>query len=280
MSVSQITQKVAFIGFGMMGQALMGGCLKNGVMKKGNVIAADPYTNFEKVPFVKEFEVKTTRNNNEAINEASVIFLAVKPFLLESMVKKLHEDGGTLRDKLVVSMVSSFNLKRLRDVLQDTHRIVRIMPNTPSLAREGATAICAADDVSREDIELVKQLMSGCGKAWEIPENRMNVWTALAGCGPAYMFEILEALADAAVVGGIPRDVANEAAAQLMLGAAKMAIDSDKHFGELKDNVCSPNGATIAGVAKMRELGIQGKIMQTVEAARRRYDEVEKDPNA
>eukprot|EP01053_Blabericola_migrator_P006856 Blabericola_migrator_1__6855@NODE_3471_length_1744_cov_302_018485_g2159_i0_p1_GENE_NODE_3471_length_1744_cov_302_018485_g2159_i0NODE_3471_length_1744_cov_302_018485_g2159_i0_p1_ORF_typecomplete_len246_score61_96P5CR_dimer/PF14748_6/9_5e31F420_oxidored/PF03807_17/7_1e12F420_oxidored/PF03807_17/3_2e03Rossmannlike/PF10727_9/0_096_NODE_3471_length_1744_cov_302_018485_g2159_i09031640 len=242
----------------MMGQALMGGCLKTGVIAKGAAIAADPFTNFDNVPFISEYKVKTTRDNVEAIGEAAIIFLAVKPFLLEQLIQDLRNAKCSLEGKLIVSMVSSFNLERLASLIPETNRIIRIMPNTPALAMGGATAVCGGSAVSREDIDLVIELMNGCGKAYEIPEKRMNIWTAVAGCGPAYVFEILEAIADAAVVSGIPRATANDMAAQLVMGSAKMALESSKHFGQLKDEVCSPNGATIAGVKKMRELGIQG----------------------
>eukprot|EP01054_Gregarina_sp_Poly1_P007964 Gregarina_sp_Poly_1__7963@NODE_455_length_8267_cov_220_739024_g370_i0_p2_GENE_NODE_455_length_8267_cov_220_739024_g370_i0NODE_455_length_8267_cov_220_739024_g370_i0_p2_ORF_typecomplete_len279_score39_74P5CR_dimer/PF14748_6/2_3e34F420_oxidored/PF03807_17/9_8e18Rossmannlike/PF10727_9/1_2e06NAD_binding_2/PF03446_15/0_0015NAD_binding_2/PF03446_15/7_5e03PDH/PF02153_17/0_0038GFO_IDH_MocA/PF01408_22/0_036Semialdhyde_dh/PF01118_24/0_12NAD_Gly3P_dh_N/PF01210_23/4_3e03NAD_Gly3P_dh_N/PF01210_23/0_19NAD_Gly len=271
---------VAFIGFGMMGQALMGGCLRSGAIASGKAWAADPYTDFSRVPFVETYQVKCTRDNVEAIRQADIVFLAVKPFLLESIISDLANANVSMSDKLIVSMVSSFNLERLRSILKGCTRIIRIMPNTPALVGEGATAICAPPDASSEDVKTVETLMNGCGLSWVIPETRMNIWTAVAGCGPAFVFEILEAFADAAVVRGIARDTANQMVCQLVLGSAKMALESEKHFGELKDNVCSPNGATIAGVQQMREEGVQGSIMKTVTAARERYDEIEKDPTA
>eukprot|EP01055_Gregarina_sp_Pseudo9_P001402 Gregarina_sp_Pseudo_9__1401@NODE_1938_length_1244_cov_173_268050_g949_i1_p1_GENE_NODE_1938_length_1244_cov_173_268050_g949_i1NODE_1938_length_1244_cov_173_268050_g949_i1_p1_ORF_typecomplete_len265_score79_27P5CR_dimer/PF14748_6/3_2e32F420_oxidored/PF03807_17/2_3e10_NODE_1938_length_1244_cov_173_268050_g949_i13321126 len=264
----------------MMGQALLGGCCRSGAVSVGNGWAADPYTDFEKVDFVKEFGIHCTRDNKEAIAAADVVFLALKPFLAEGVLNDFYATGGSFQNKLVVSLMSSVSLERLQTWITDTTRVIRIMPNTPALVNAGATAICVPSHIDKQDVDLVKHLMDGCGKSWVIPEKRMNVWTATAGCGPAYMFEILEAYADAAVVGGIPRDIANEMASQLMMGTAKMAGESKQHFGQLKDNVCSPNGPTIVGLQKMRELGVQGSMMMTVEAARRRYDEVEKDPSA
>lgn len=195
------------------------------------------------------------------------------------VAQRLHPLQVDMSKKLLISLVSGYTLDRLRGFDMGTKRIVRIMPNTPAMVGEGSTAVSAKSDVSVEDLELVKSLMAAVGKAWVIPEKRMNIWTASAGAGPAYVFQFIEAIADSAVAGGIPRDVANDMAIQLVLGSAKMAQQSKQHIAQLKDNVCSPAGVTITGVQGLQERAFPGTIMAAIEKAKIRYDVVEANPN-
>ncbi len=255
--------KYTFIGCGNMGSAIIGGILKSKVADKTDITASDPYEPTRKKA-EDAFGIRTTSDNREAVKDADLVLLAVKPQGLEKAVEGLNEI--LTPEQLVVSIVAGQSLERLESLLGSDKKIVRVMPNTPALVGEGISGWCANGHVTDEDKGTVKKVLTSFGEAEEVPESLMGVVTSLSGSSPAYVFEFIEAMADAAVLDGMPRDKAYHFAAQTVLGSAKMVLETGKHPGELKDMVCSPAGTTIAGVAALERGGFRGTVIDAVHA--------------
>lgn len=255
--------KMTFIGCGNMGSAIMGGILKSKMASKDDITGADPYAPArEKVS--GQLGIKTSDNNAEAVRGADVVLIAVKPQGLEAAVRGL--DRVITGEQLVISIVAGQSLERLEGLLGSDKKIVRVMPNTPALVGEGISAWCVNRYVNDADKETVRKVLTSFGEAEEVPESLMGVVTSLSGSSPAYVFEFIEAMADAAVLDGMPRAQAYHFAAQTVLGSAKMVLETGKHPGELKDMVCSPAGTTIAGVAALEKGGFRGTVIDAVHA--------------
>ena len=201
----------------------------------------------------------------ESVWNSDYVFLAIKP-------QKLAEISDTLaaaaknQKGVLVSMLAGVSIESLSAIFH-TDRIIRIMPNTPASVGEGMTLVCAGNGVTQEDMNGFLQLIASVGKADILPEKQFDAASALSGCGPAYMFLMLESLADGAVKCGLARDKALQYAAQTMLGSAKLLLESGEHPGKLKDAVCSPGGSTIAGVAALEDGGLRASAMHAVESA-------------
>lgn len=255
--------KMTFIGCGNMGSAIMGGILKSGLASKEDITGADPYA-LAREKAAGQFGIQTSDNNSEAVRGADVILIAVKPQGLEKAVEGL--DRVITDEQLVISIVAGQSLERLEGLLGSDKKIVRVMPNTPALVGEGISAWCVNGHVNDADKETVQKVLTSFGEAEEIPENLMGVVTSLSGSSPAYVFEFIEAMADAAVLDGMPRAQAYHFAAQTVLGSAKMVLETGRHPGELKDMVCSPAGTTIAGVAALEKGGFRGTVIDAVHA--------------
>jgi len=202
------------------------------------------------------------------------VVLAVKPQVLPAVLAEIAPDIG--EDTLVLSIAAGFATARIESALAGHKRIVRAMPNTPALVGAGATAISAAADVSEADIETTLTLLRGTGLVVRVDEKLMDGVTGLSGSGPAYGFVAIEALSDAGVREGLSREVATRLAAQTLLGAAKMVLETGEHPGRLKDMVTSPGGTTIAGVAALEKHGLRAALLAAVEAASRRSRELGK----
>jgi pyrroline-5-carboxylate reductase len=204
---------------------------------------------------------------------ADVVFLAVKP---QYVAAAAPEARPALHDsKLVVSIVAGATLAALAERL-GTKRLVRVMPNTPCLVGESAAAYCLGESATRDDGEFVRRLLGAVGTALELDEQLLDAVTGLSGSGPAYGYVIIEALADGGVRMGLPRDAALLLAAQTILGAAKMVLQTGEHPAVLKDRVASPGGTTIAGLQALEDRGIRGALIAAVEAATRRSAELGK----
>lgn len=255
--------KMTFIGCGNMGSAIMGGILKSGLASKEDITGADPYAPARKKA-EEQLGIKTSDDNSKAVVGADVVLIAVKPQGLEKAVKGL--DQVITGEQLVISIVAGQSLERLEGLLGADKKIVRVMPNTPALVGEGISAWCVNSHVTDADKETVEKVLTSFGEAEEVPENLMGVVTSLSGSSPAYVFEFIEAMADAAVLDGMPRAQAYHFAAQTVLGSAKMVLETGKHPGELKDMVCSPAGTTIAGVAALEKGGFRGTVIEAVHA--------------
>lgn len=255
---------IGFIGLGNMATAMIGGILAKEMAKPADLIgSAKTQATCERV--AAAYGIRTTQCN-EAVAEASdILFLAVKPIFLADVideVKSLVRPGT-----LVVSVAAGKDLAFLGEHFGRTDlKVIRCMPNTPALVMEGCTGVCAGEEVNEEELERVLMLLRSFGTASVVPERLMDVVGAVSGSSPAYVFLFIEAMADAAVAGGMPRKQAYEFAAQAVLGSAKLLLETGKHPGELKDMVCSPGGTTIQAVKVLEEQGLRGAVMDAIEA--------------
>lgn len=255
---------IGFIGGGNMGSAMMAGLVKTGVCAPEQVMAYDVYEP-TLVKLQKELGIQTTNQIESLIQDSDIIVLAVKPQVLPSV---LEENGSAVTtDKLVISIAAGITLDRLTELLSKQHKLVRVMPNTPAMVGEGMAGICTNVNVTEQEKAEVLKMFNCFGKAELIPEKLIDAVVGVSGSSPAYVYMFIEALADGAVLEGMPRAQAYKFAAQAVLGSAKMVLESGKHPGELKDMVCSPAGTTIESVYALEKSGIRAAVMEAVHIA-------------
>lgn len=256
--------KLGIIGCGNMGGAMLRQMLKAGIFAPEEVLVSD------KNPALRtqlkcELGVNVTFQNTEAA-AAPVLLLAVKPQFIQAVGQEIA--AIVKPEALVISIVAGYDLHMLHSLLNnETAHIIRVMPNTPAMVGEGVLAACRGEYVTDEEWGFGMKLLSCMGMAEEMPERLMDAVTGLSGSSPAFVFLFLEALADAGVRGGLPRATAQRFAAQTVLGSAKLALETGKHPGELKDMVTSPAGTTIEGVAALEKNAFRSAVMEAVEAA-------------
>lgn len=254
---------VGFIGLGNMARAMINGIISEGVVSPDEIMGSSrTKETCDKVS--KEYDIFTTTDNLKIATNADILILAVKPQMLDEVAAGIK--GVIKKDAVIVSIVAGKTLSYLAQILGSDQKIVRLMPNTPAMVNAGITAVCPNDKVSKEELDKVTKICESFGLAMYIPEKSMDAFTAVAGSSPAYVFMYMEALADAAVRGGIPRDQAYKIAAMSTLGSAKLMLDTGKHPGALKDMVCSPGGTTIEAVSVLEEMGFRASVMDAVEA--------------
>lgn len=254
--------KIGFIGCGNMASAIMGGLIKNEVFKPEEIIASDSYE--ESLKRAKEkFGVFVTGDNTECVKLAEVVVLSVKPQYYETVIEEIKDFISV--DKLVITIAPGKTLSWLGERFGGRVKIVRTMPNTPALVGEGMTGVCKNEYVTKKDMDYALKILSSFGKAEVVSEAVMNAVVAVSGSSPAYVFMLIEAMADGAVAAGMSREAAYKFAAQAVLGSAKMVLETGKHPGELKDMVCSPAGTTIGAVKVLEEKGFRGAVMDAME---------------
>lgn len=259
--------KIGFIGCGAMARALAGGLIDAGVASS-QILASDP-SSAARSQFEEAIGTKAVEDNAEVVSQADVIVLAVKPDAVSSVLGDLDPALGAR--PLWISIAAGVTLEKLQHALPTAARIVRTMPNTPALVGAGATAYFPAASVTEADIQLTEAILEAAGWCWRAPdEGMLDAVTGLSGSGPAYVFLILEALADAGVRQGLPRDAAQALATRTVLGAAKLALQTGTHPGQLKDQVTSPGGTTIAGLEQLEAHGVPAAIHDAVRAATER----------
>ena len=253
--------KLGFIGTGNMASAIMGGIIKNNVIPAEEIIGADLFAaGRERVQ--KEYGINVTADNKEVAQKAETIILSVKPQFYESVIADIKD---VVTDKqIIITIAPGKTLAWLAEQFGKDVKIVRTMPNTPAMVGEGMTAVCPNEHLTEDEIAYVKSLLESFSRAEIVPERLMDVVTAVSGSSPAYVFMLIEAMADAAVSGGMPRKQAYQFAAQAVLGSAKMVLDTGKHPGELKDMVCSPAGTTIEAGRTLEELGFRSSIIEAM----------------
>jgi pyrroline-5-carboxylate reductase len=263
-------QRIGFLGAGAMGEALAGGLVAAGVPRE-QIRLADPQAD-RRAAVSAALGVATGDDNAALVRDSDVVVVAIKPGLVAAV---LSQKGVASARPLWISIAAGVSLANLAAALPAGARIVRAMPNTPALVRAGATAYAANAAATAEDRALTHALFASAGIAWEAPdESLLDAVTGLSGSGPAYVFVFLEALADAGVRVGLPRDVAQRLATQTVLGAAQLARDSGAHPAQLKDRVTSPGGTTIAGLARLEAAGFRAAVLDAVEAATQRSREL------
>ncbi len=257
------SRSIGFIGAGLMAEALADGILDSGLVCAGDIYASDPDEERRQV-FGEELGTQVFRANRRVVQESNVVILAVKPQVLPEVAGEICEViEGT---HLVISIAPGIELASLEEWL-GTNRLVRVMPNTPALVGEGASAFAVEKCVDADDIEVVETILGSVGRCVKVKEELMDAVTGLSGSGPAFLFAALEAMADGGVEAGLSREQATELAAQTMRGAASLILETDKHPGELKDAVTTPGGTTAAGLHALESDGLRAAFMDAVRAA-------------
>lgn len=253
--------KLGFIGTGNMATAMMGGIIENRIASPEEIIGSDPFApGRERVK--EKYGIRVTDNNNEVVKNAEVIVLSVKPQFYTDVIAGIRED--VTDSHLIITIAPGKTLAWLEEQFQKPVKIVRTMPNTPAMVGEGMTGACKNAYVSEEDMQKALTILNGFGKAELVPEHMMDAVVAVSGSSPAYVFMLIEAMADGAVSGGIPRNQAYKFAAQAVLGSAKMVLETGKHPGELKDMVCSPAGTTIESVRVLEKMGFRSAVIEAM----------------
>ena len=258
-----MNKKIGFIGCGNMAKAMIAGIVDSGIVTPESIITSCRTASTLEC-IAKEYSVKTTHNNKEVTETSDFIFLAVKPQYYAEVIAEIKD--AITEDKVLISIAPGKSLAWLEEQVQKPCKVIRTMPNTPSMVKEGMMGICANERVSAEEISQLQSLCDGFSKTELVPEHLMDVVTAVSGSSPAYVYMFIEAMADAAVEGGMPRSQAYTFAAQAVLGSAKMVLETGIHPGKLKDNVCSPGGTTIQAVRVLEEKGMRGAVMDAMKA--------------
>lgn len=266
-------KKIGFIGAGKMGSALMQGIIKAGIVKPENVGAGDVYE-----PGLKKLKetlgIRISTDNSVIARESEILLLAVKPQSLRLMLANLKAE--ITPEKLVISIAAGVPLSTYEEALPEGTRVVRVMPNIAATVSEAASGIAPGKNATPEDLEIALEIFSAVGTAVQVPEHLLDAVTGLSGSGPAFIFPVIEAMADGAVLEGLDRKSALALSAQTVLGAAKMVLETGMHPGELKDMVTSPAGTTIQGVHALEEAGVRAAFMNAVIRASRRSKELGK----
>jgi pyrroline-5-carboxylate reductase len=263
---------VGFLGAGRMATALARGWLDAGLARRERCQAGDPLLAARQA-FTGETGCQATPDNRAVVRASDILVLAVKPQSLPALLAEVRADVAA-RNPLVISIAAGISLRQLLAGLGADCRLVRVMPNTPCLVGASASGYSPAASVSEPDVALVDRLLNAVGRAYRLPEALLDAVTGLSGSGPAFVYLIIEALADGGVRVGLPRDVALTLAAQTVLGSARMVLETGQHPGALKDMVASPGGTTIAGLHALERAGVRGALMDAVEAATRRAVEL------
>lgn len=253
--------KLGFIGTGNMASAIMGGVIKNEIFDANEIIGADLFApGREKVK--SQFGINVTADNKEVVEKAEVIVLSVKPQFYESVITEIKDIVKD--DQIIITIAPGKTLAWLAEKFDKNVKIVRTMPNTPAMVGAGMTAACPNEFITTEELEYVKKILGSFSLVEVVPEKLMDTVTAISGSSPAYVYIFIEAMADAAVSGGMPRPQAYNFAAQAVLGSAKMVLETGMHPGALKDMVCSPGGTTIEAVRTLEALGFRSAVFEAM----------------
>ncbi|WP_406660038.1 pyrroline-5-carboxylate reductase [Methanolobus sp. ZRKC3] len=266
-------KKLGVIGTGKMGSALIEGIYNAGIIPGSDMYASDIFEASLR-ELNKKFGINVSVENSETIKNCDVIILAVKPQILKSVLSTIKESLDS--SKLLISIAAGVKLEDIEKELNSDARVVRVMPNIAATVSEAASAVSAGKNASANDAEEVMAIFQLVGSAIIVPENLMDAVTGVSGSGPAYIFPVIEALADGGVYEGLDRNSALILAAQTVLGAAKMVLETGSHPAHLKDMVTSPGGTTIRGIHVLEESGVRAAFMNAVIASSDRSKELGK----
>jgi pyrroline-5-carboxylate reductase len=262
-----LRKKIAFLGTGNMAEALVKGLLRAGTATAEEVVCTEPRAE-RREEITQRYGVRCIARNADAAEEADVVVLSVKPQTMEHLLDEIAP--AIDHRKLVISIAAGVPISAIARKLGAGVRIFRTMPNTPALVGAGATALARGAHATEEDLQQAKALFEAVGTAVIVDEHQLDAVTGLSGSGPAYVFLAIEALADGGVKVGLARPIAMALAAQTVMGAAKLVLESGEHPGRLKDQVTSPGGTAIAGVHALEQGGLRAALMAAVEAATNR----------
>jgi pyrroline-5-carboxylate reductase len=255
--------KIGFLGCGNMASAMISGLVNSDKYPAKNILVFDRKTQTNH-DLHKQFGVTAMDSANQLAQQADYLIAAVKPNVLPAILKDLSADLAS--NTVVVSVAAGVTLETLSRALPNGQKIVRVMPNTPCLVGEGMSSITPNEHVSEDETQTVVEIFSSFGKAEVVSEYLIHSVVGVSGSAPAYIYMLIEAMADAAVLGGMPRAKAYQFAAQAVKGSAEMVLESGQHPGQLKDNVCSPGGTTIEAVAMLEETGFRSSVIQAIQA--------------
>ena len=262
---------LGFIGGGNMAEAMIRGLLKAQLLGPQDMLVSD--VTVERLTYLQEtFGIRTSQDNAEVAGKADIVLFAVKPQIMSPVLDGLLD--VITEQKVLISIAAGISTRFIAEKFPGKVRVIRVMPNTPALVLEAASALAPGAAATPEDLELAKRIFAAVGKVVVVEEVLMDAVTGLAGSGPAYIFLIIDALSDAGVKVGLSRKVAQLLAAQTVLGAARMVLETHKHPGELKDMVTSPGGTAIAGLHTLEAGGLRTTLINAVEAATRRSMEL------
>lgn len=255
---------IGLVGGGQMGEALIRGIIDSGLLKSDKMMVIEP-DGGRRVYLRKNYSIKVTEDAEELAKTCSIIILAVKPQIM-GMVLGQYKDIVN-EDHLVISIAAGVKIKTIEMGLGENVRVIRVMPNTPILVGEGASALSPNARASVEDMDTALQIFSAVGTCVQVNESLIDAVTGLSGSGPGYVFTFIEAMIDGGVLAGLPRPVAEKLVLQTVYGAAKLAMKSGENPAVLKGMVTSPGGTTISGLHILEEAGVRGSIMSAIEAA-------------
>lgn len=256
-----MNKKIGFIGCGNMAKAMIGGIVGAGSFAANQVMASDGYQpSLEGAQ--KKYGISITMDNKEIAKECDYIVLAVKPNMYPAVIKEIAD--CVKEDVVIISIAAGQTIQQIEACFGKPIKLIRTMPNTPALVGEGMTAVFPNKLVSKEEVNFVCEVLRGFSKVEILDEKLIHAVIGVSGSSPAYVFMFIEAMADAAVLEGLPRDKAYQFAAQAVLGSAKMVLETGLHPGALKDMVCSPGGTTIAAVATLEETGMRNSVIKAM----------------
>ncbi len=253
--------KIGFIGAGNMASALAGGMLAAGAVERGELMISD--MSEEKRKKWQDEGVYTSADNGDIIRGAEIVIFAVKPNVLPNVLKEAEPFA---KDKLFVSIAAGFEIKRIESVLGENAKVIRVMPNTPAQVNCGMAVLSPNQNVGADELAVVEKLFCAVGEAVVLDEKYINAATAIHGSGPAYVYMMIDAMADGGVKHGLPKNIALKLAAKVAEGSAKMVLETGKHPASLKDDVCSPGGTTIDAVHALEKNGFYTALVSAVDA--------------
>ncbi len=264
-------QTLGLVGGGQMGEALIRGIITAGLMENESIMCAEPDEQ-RRAYLESTYHIKSTGDAATLASFCDTVIIAVKPQVMTSVLQVYRQ---LITDRhLVISIAAGVSLDVLAQGFSEKVKVVRVMPNTPALVLEGASALSGNEFVLPEDMKNAVQIFSAVGSCVELPESMLDAVTGLSGSGPGYVFTFIEALIDGGVLAGLPRQVAEKLVLQTVYGSAKLALETGDHPAVLKAMVTSPGGTTIAGIQVLEEAGVRGAVMSAVECAAKRSSEL------
>ncbi len=264
---------IGFIGSGNMANAIVGGIINANLVPSINVVCSD-HSMAKLEDFHNRYGITIATSNSEVANKSDILILSVKPQFYPEVINEIKDQ--VKENTIIVSIAAGQKIETINKLFRKEVKIVRAMPNTPALVAEGMTALSPCPMVLPEELDLICNIFNSFGKCEVVSEKLMDVVTGLSGSSPAFIFMIIEAMADGAVLEGMPRDKAYKFAAQTVLGSAKMVLETGKHPAHLKDMVCSPGGTTIEGVSVLEEKGLRASMIKAVQAATKKSKDLSK----
>ena len=261
---------LGIIGCGKMGSALVKGAVRENAINGQKVMVIDLIPELAQ-KLSKDIGATIAKTNDELIENSDAILLCVKPQDMISLTNSFTKERSS---KLFISIAAGIKIDDLEKSFKNDDRIIRVMPNTPAMIGQGASAQSRGKNATESDAQFVSNILNAVGIAIEVPEKQLDAVTGLSGSGPAYIYTVIEALADGGVLVGLPKEKALMLAAKTVIGAAEMVMKSDEHPAKLRDQVASPGGTTIAGLAALESGKLRSTLIEAVKAATKRSEEL------